>query len=149
MDKYPLSNVMAMSREMSDHTPLILDVGESKERSGGQFRFELSWLTKEDIMEVIWPIWEADANGKCAIEEWNWRLGNTRKKLRDWAKNVDVAYKKEKKRLSDILHYLDLQTEGCGLSNVDREVMLETKKLYNDLVREDNSFFFRGQKVWT
>jgi hypothetical protein len=33
-------------------------------------------------MEVIRPIWEADANGKCAIEEWNWRLGNTRKKLR-------------------------------------------------------------------
>jgi exonuclease III len=27
MDKYPLSNVMAMPREMSDHTPLILDVG--------------------------------------------------------------------------------------------------------------------------
>jgi hypothetical protein len=82
MDKYPLSNAMAMPREMSDHTPLILDVGENKERSVGHFRFELSWLTKEDIMEVIRPIWEADANGKCAIEEWNWRLGNTRKKLR-------------------------------------------------------------------
>jgi hypothetical protein len=63
----------------------------------GQFKFELSWLTKEDIMEVVRPIWEEDANGKCAIDEWNWRLGNTRKKLRGWAKNVDAAYKKEKK----------------------------------------------------
>jgi hypothetical protein len=142
MDKYPLSNVMAMPREMSDHTPLILDVGESKERSVGQFRFELSWLTKEDIMEVIRPISEADANGKCAIEEWNWRLGNTMKKLRGWDKNVDATYKKEKKRLYDILLYLDI-------SNVDREVMLETKKLYNDLVRDDNTNFFRGLKVWT
>jgi hypothetical protein len=133
---------MAMPREMSDHAPLILDVGESKERSVGQFKFELSWLIKEDIMVVVRSIWEVDANGKCAIEEWNWRLGNTRKKLRGWAKNVDAAYKKEKKRLSDILQYLDSQAEICGLSNVDREVMLETKKLYNDLVREDNINFF-------
>jgi hypothetical protein len=146
MDKYPLSNVMAMPREMSDHTPLILDIGESKERSVGQCKFELSWLTKEDIMEVVRPIWDVDANGKCAIEELNWRLGNTRKKLRGWAKNVDAAYKKEKKRLSDILHYLDSQAEICGLSNVDREVMLETKKLYNDLVREDNIIFFQRAK---
>jgi hypothetical protein len=142
MDKYPLSNVMAMPGEMSDHTPLILDVGEIKKRSVGQFRFELSWLTKEDIMEVVRPIWEADANGKCAIEEWNWRLGNTRKKLRGWAKNVDAAYKKKKKRLSDVLQYIDLQAEACGLYNVDREIMLETKKLYNDLVKEDNIIFF-------
>jgi hypothetical protein len=62
--------------------------------------------------------------------------------LRGWAKNVDAAYKKEKKRLSNILHYLDLQDEACGLSNVDREVMLETKKLYNDLVKEDNIIYF-------
>jgi hypothetical protein len=66
--------------------------------------------------------------------------------LRGWAKNVDAAYKKEKKRLSDIPHYLDSQVETCGLSNVDREVMLETKKLYNDLVREDNIIFFQRAK---
>jgi hypothetical protein len=51
-------------------------------------------------MDVVRPIWEEDANGKCAIDEWNWRFGNTRKKLRGWVKNVDAAYRKEKK------HYL-------------------------------------------
>jgi hypothetical protein len=37
-------------------------------------------LVKEDIMDIVRPVWEEDENGKCAIDEWNWRLGNTRKK---------------------------------------------------------------------
>jgi hypothetical protein len=31
-------------------------------------------------MDILRPMWEEDENGKCAIDEWNWRLGNTRKK---------------------------------------------------------------------
>jgi hypothetical protein len=62
------------------------------------------------------------------------------KKLRGWARNVDAAYRKEKKRLSEVLQCLDLQAEACGLSSAgaDRDMMLETKKLFNELVKEDN-----------
>jgi hypothetical protein len=131
MDKYPLSNVMALPREMSNHTPLILDVGENKERSVGQFKFELSWLTKDDIMEVVRPIWEEDANGKCAIEEWNWRLGNTRKKLRGWAKNVDAAYKKERK---DCLIFFNIWTHKLRFVGYPLLIWKQCWKLKNFLM---------------
>jgi hypothetical protein len=46
------------------------------------------------------------------------------------------------KRLSDLLQYLDMQAETCGLSTVDIDIMLETKKMFNELIREDNIKFF-------
>jgi hypothetical protein len=47
------------------------------------------------------------AGDRSDIEEWNWRLGNTRRILKRWNKNVESEYKKEKKRLSSILEDID------------------------------------------
>jgi hypothetical protein len=46
--------------------------------------------------------------------------------LEGWARNVDAVYKKEKKRLSKLLDYLELKTELSGLSFEDMEALLVT-----------------------
>jgi hypothetical protein len=69
-------------------------------------------------------------------------LGNTQKKLKGWARNVHAPYRKEKRRLSDLLEYLDLKAELNGLSFEDRDFLLATKKKFNELVKEDNIKFF-------
>jgi hypothetical protein len=46
--KFPLSSVEELNRELSDHTPLLLDTGNASHRGNCQlFKFELSWLTRE------------------------------------------------------------------------------------------------------
>jgi endonuclease/exonuclease/phosphatase family metal-dependent hydrolase len=43
--QHPLSTVLAMSREISDHTPLLLDTGNtSLSHNQPMFKFELGWL---------------------------------------------------------------------------------------------------------
>ena len=46
--KFPLSTVVAHSRDIFDHTPLILNTGEATSMNSQPiFRFELGWLLRE------------------------------------------------------------------------------------------------------
>ena len=50
--RYPLAMVDALSREISDHAPLLLNSGEenkSKNQTQSQFKFELGWLLCDDF----------------------------------------------------------------------------------------------------
>jgi len=53
--KYPLSMVVALTREISDHTPLLLDTRQTAHR--GLFKFELGWLTKEGFYDLVVNVW--------------------------------------------------------------------------------------------
>jgi exonuclease III len=49
--KFPLATVIALNREISDHTPLLLDTGEENQASShSRFKFELSCLLTEDFL---------------------------------------------------------------------------------------------------
>jgi hypothetical protein len=49
--KFPLATVQTLSREISDHTPLLLDGGEPSHRENlRNFKFELGWLTKDGFL---------------------------------------------------------------------------------------------------
>jgi hypothetical protein len=89
------------------------------------------------------------AGDRSDIEEWNWRLGNTRRILKRWNKNVESEYKKEKKRLSSILEDIDKKVELYGLTAADRELYLDTTRLLNILIKEDNIKGFKGLRVVT
>jgi hypothetical protein len=131
-----------MAREMSHHTPVVLDRWEHVVNRKFRFEFELSLLIKGDIKDGIRKIWEESAGSRIAIKEWNWRLENTRKQLKGWARNAHAPYRKEKRRLSDLLEYLDLKAEVNGLSFEVRDFLLATKKKFNELVKEDTIKFF-------
>lgn len=50
--KYPLVTVHALDRGVSDHTPLLLDIGEpSYIGITKQFKMELSWFSREDFCD--------------------------------------------------------------------------------------------------
>ena len=51
--KFPLATVQALTREISDHTPLLLDGEEPSHRGNVRnFKFELGWLTRDGFF--IW-----------------------------------------------------------------------------------------------
>jgi hypothetical protein len=52
--QYPLATVEALNREISDHTPLLLCLGEkSKTKGPAPFKFELGWLLREGFFDVV------------------------------------------------------------------------------------------------
>jgi hypothetical protein len=52
--KFPLSTVMALIRDISDHTPLYLDTGHiSPGNKYNLFKFELGWLLRDGFADMV------------------------------------------------------------------------------------------------
>ncbi|KAG2632796.1 hypothetical protein PVAP13_2NG128603, partial [Panicum virgatum] len=52
--KFSISTVEALTRELSDHTPLLLDTGNAAHRGNNHlFKFELGWLTRDGFHEMV------------------------------------------------------------------------------------------------
>jgi hypothetical protein len=50
------------------------------------------------MMDVVRPVWETDTGNRTPIEEWVWRLAETRKKLTGWSRNGDSTYFQKRKK---------------------------------------------------
>lgn len=78
-EHYPLAVVQALERELSDHTPLILDAGERIQHTV-IFRFENSWMLRDGFKEFVTKIWLTQYKGSV-IEQWQQKMRDLRKKL--------------------------------------------------------------------
>lgn len=65
---------------MSDHSPIILDTGDSN-ISGSMFKFESSWFLIEDLDNIVRQVWNDHYVGS-SIEKWQNKLRALRKKLK-------------------------------------------------------------------
>jgi hypothetical protein len=53
-EKFLLTTVQALTRELSDHTPLLLKSGEpSQMTTQPMFKFELGWLLRDGSMDMV------------------------------------------------------------------------------------------------
>ena len=69
--KFPLAAVQALTREISDHTPLLLDSGEPSHRGNVlNFNFELEWLTRDGFFGLVKEVWESENRGRSPMEKW-------------------------------------------------------------------------------
>jgi hypothetical protein len=62
--------VQALTRGVSDHTPLLLNPSESSFMATQPiFKFELWWLLRDGFMEMVsWAIWEHTVMGQTPME---------------------------------------------------------------------------------
>ena len=52
--KFPLVTVLALSRAISYHTPLLVDSGEATHVGNkNTFSFELAWFEREEFLDLI------------------------------------------------------------------------------------------------
>lgn len=91
-DKYPMTMVIALEREISDHTPLLLDSGEHR-NAPPIFRFENAWMHMEGFKEFVEKNWEVRCNGS-SMDTWQKRLRNIRQKIKGWVLNANAMYRK-------------------------------------------------------
>jgi hypothetical protein len=68
--QYPLATVEALSREISNHTPLLLSLGEkARAKKSAPFKFELGWLLKE-FFYVVSEVWRKESRGTTSMQRW-------------------------------------------------------------------------------
>jgi hypothetical protein len=68
-EKFPLTMVRALTREVSDHTPLLLNSGESSlMATQPMFKFELGWLLRDSFMDMVRDIWTGTIVGSTPME---------------------------------------------------------------------------------
>ena len=98
-DKFPLSTVEPRDRDISDHTPLILNTGASTHHSDQcPFKFERGWLIRDGFYDMVVSVWQSETSGRTPLERWQNKIRRLRQHLRGWAKHTAGTYRKEKKR---------------------------------------------------
>ena len=57
--KYPVTSVQALSREISDHTPLLCSTNSPSPVYQPQFKFELGWLLRDGFCDMVRVVWHS------------------------------------------------------------------------------------------
>jgi hypothetical protein len=96
-EKYPLSTLVALSRDVSDYTPLLLHTGET--RKGNQnspFKLELGWLLRDGFYDMVKEIWTNENGGSSPMEKWWAKIRRVRQHLRGWGEEHEWKIQKGK-----------------------------------------------------
>jgi hypothetical protein len=136
--KFPLVVVRELSRSGSDHTPLLIDSGNSAHLGNkSRFYFDLSWLEHDGFHEMVAAEWAAGPVGTTPIQTWQNKIRHLRRFLRGWAKNLSGKYKREKERLLNIIDWLDIKTETCPLTQIERDDLKLANEKLSKLRRDE------------
>jgi predicted secreted Zn-dependent protease len=145
---FPLATVDALSREISDHTPLLLSTGDKpKGGSEAHFRFELGWLLKDGFFELVSDVWKKETRGVTHLQKWQNKIRRLRQFLRGWAKNMAGAYKKEKQELMRKADELDKKAETQLLSQHEWDLKQSISGRLTQLLREEELKWFQRAKT--
>lgn len=146
--KYPLATVRALNRELSDHTPLLLDTGAGTHANKQLlFKFELGWLLRDGFVDLVADIWRKESRGSNMLEKWQFKIRRLRQFLRGWAKNVSGAIKREKVLLIAKADELEKKAEVQLLSNQELDLKLFVKNRLAQLLREEEIKWYQRAKT--
>lgn len=110
--KFPLATVRALSRDISDHTPLLMSTGNGTHSNKQPlFKFELGWLLRAGFLEMVAQVWNEETRGQTPLQKWQFKIQRLRQFLRGWAKNTSGTYRKEKQEIIKKADELDKKAE--------------------------------------
>jgi hypothetical protein len=96
----PLSTVVALPREILDHTPLLIDSGQpSSSNNVPMFKFELGWLLRDGFMDMVSEIWNSVYHREDMMRCWQLKIRRLHQHLRGWVKHTSGINRKEKELL--------------------------------------------------
>jgi hypothetical protein len=136
---FPLSSVHASHRAVSDHTPLVIDTGQPNLIPPKLFRFEKWWLSRPDFPDLVLAVWTAPCPYNTALDIWQFKLRQLRKKSKGWSINIEAESKKLKRDLVLEFDILDVFSEKNLLSPDDEKRMKYIKSQLDALWRQDET----------
>jgi hypothetical protein len=108
--------VRSLPRIGSDHAALIVDFGLQRPVICKMFHFELCWLLRPDLREVVSKVWFANYVGRSSIDVWHNRMVKLRSTLKGRNLNWEGFNRKKKKLLIGKINNIDIVSENSGLS---------------------------------
>jgi hypothetical protein len=146
---FPLVTIHKISREISDHNPIILDTLENREQKSRNFKFEKSWLKEDDFLDNVERIWRQPMYAKNSLEVVQIKLKRVKSCLKGWGANIRGRDKKKKQELHMELDILeDLEEKGC-ISNIQAcrksQIQIEVLML---LEKEEAFWQQRSRERW-
>jgi hypothetical protein len=113
---FPLTTVHKLSREISDHNPIILDTMEGSEKQIKEFRFDKRWLKEESFLPKVARVWAQPIRARDNLSLFLLKLKNLKKTLKGWGANIRGRDIKRKKELNQELADLEAIEETMILS---------------------------------
>jgi hypothetical protein len=113
---FPLTTVHKLSREISNHSPIILDTMEGRENQNKEFRFDNRWLKEENFLPKVYRIWSQLVRARDSLSCFQQKLKNLMKFLKGWGANIRGRDIKKKKELTQELVDLEVAEEIMNLS---------------------------------
>jgi len=145
--KFAHSTVLALSREISDHTPLLFSTNNPSSTYQPPFKFELGWLLREGFCEMVVDVWQNTLATGSPIDRWQCKIRRLRQHLRGWAKHISGTYKKEKATLLNKLDVLDKKAELTILSEAERDLKQVLNDRLVELLKEEELKWYQRAKV--
>ncbi|WVZ75253.1 hypothetical protein U9M48_023327 [Paspalum notatum var. saurae] len=143
-----LDRVLMTTEGVSDHTPLLLDTNSpAYHGKPKQFKFELSWFSREDFYDKVAEIWNKPIRGNNSVQRWNHKLGAVRRFLRGWANHTNRVYKQKKTDLQAEINELDIAAESRDLTDLEREHLGHAQDQLASLLREEEIKYYQRAKV--
>jgi hypothetical protein len=131
---FPLARINALPKEISDHTPLMIDSSGNSSFGKKKFRFERLWLERTYFKEVVAKASSTQCNSLDPMEVWQSKVRALRRMVRGWANNVVADLNKYKNVVASKYNLLDEEEDK-------RLLDISEKNMMNHLARE-------LEKVW-
>ena len=145
--KFSHTTVHTLTREISDHTPLLPSTNNPSPTYQPQFKFELSWLLRDGFCDMVKNVWQETVVNGSPIERWQTKIRKLRQHLRGWARNVSGTYKKEKKDILNKLDDLDKKAESATLSQPELDLKHVLNVKLAELLREEELKWYQRAKA--
>lgn len=146
--KFLLATVMALPRDVSDHTPLLLQTGNASFRGNSQwFRFELGWLYRDGFLDMVAHMWRRENRGANPLQRWQNKIRVVRRYLRGWAKHCLGANRKKKRSITERLDELDKKAESCLLTYQEWELISSLSTELAKMRREEEIYWAQRSKA--
>jgi hypothetical protein len=113
---FPLRTVHKVSREISDHSPVIQDTMENCVKKRKYFIFDNRWLKDDNFLLRVHKVWSKQVSTYNSLELLQLKLKNLKSNLKGWGTNLRGQIIKNKKTLLQELDELDSLEENQVLS---------------------------------
>jgi hypothetical protein len=120
-DIFPISNLMALSSNISDHCPLLLSCSSNRPRSY-KFRFEHFWTKLPGFLEVVKEAWDKEVPHQDPLCAFDAKLKQTAKELRKWGQSMQSKNSLLFQVANEVILRFDEAMETRQLSSDERKL---------------------------
>jgi hypothetical protein len=150
-DVFPLVQVRKLVSDLSDHSPLLLltDSNNTNTPKNREFRFDLSWLTKDDFLPMVEEVWNKYVSSSDPVDILNIKLKRFKKHFKGWGSSLFGHTRRKKKELKEELFSMEEKEESVPLSPDEFvrkiNILVELHNIYAD---EEIYWLQRSSEKW-